>query len=52
MHNNRTKFTHKKMTELLNGIVDKYVEEKVPKQVSLKLPRLKKISNTEVEEMV
>jgi glycosyltransferase involved in cell wall biosynthesis len=40
---NRDKFTHKKMTELLNNIVDKYTKD-LPSQVGLKLPKLKKAS--------
>ena len=42
MYTNREKFTHKKMTELLNEIVDKYVKDS-PQQVSLNLPKLKKV---------
>ena len=41
---NRDKFTYKKMTELLNNIVDKYTEN-IPSQVSLKLPKLKKVKD-------
>jgi glycosyltransferase involved in cell wall biosynthesis len=44
MSTNRDKFTHKKMTELLNKIVDKYTA-KIATQVDLKLPKLKKIEN-------
>tara|TARA_Y100000034_G_scaffold403_1_gene532 strand:+ start:6 stop:1376 length:1371 start_codon:yes stop_codon:yes gene_type:complete len=43
---NRDKFTYKKMTELLNNIVDKYTEN-IPSQVSLNLPKLKKIGSSE-----
>jgi len=39
---NRDKFTHKKMTELLNKIVDKYTQN-LPSQVGLNLPKLKKV---------
>jgi len=42
MYKNREKFTHKKMTELLNSVVDKYTEN-IPSQVSLNLPKLKKV---------
>ncbi len=44
---NRDKFTHKKMTELLNKLIDKYTEniEEQPSQVSLKLPKLKKVKD-------
>ena len=44
MHHNREKFTHEKMTELLNEVMDKYTD-KLPSQVGLKLPKLKKINN-------
>ena len=44
MRDNREKFTHKKMTELLNKIVDKY-SKNIPTQVGLNLPKLKKIKN-------
>ena len=44
MNINREKFTHTKMTELLNKIVDKYTD-KVPTQVGLQLPKLKKVGN-------
>jgi len=46
MHTNREKFTHKKMTELLNGIVDKYIKD-TPTQVGLTLPKLKKVEGGE-----
>jgi hypothetical protein len=39
---NREKFTHKKMTELLNGIVDKYTKD-IATEVGLRLPKLKKV---------
>jgi len=46
---NRNKFTLKKMGELLNKMVDDYVSESSTsaKQVSLNLPKLKKVSNTD-----
>jgi len=43
---NRTKFTHKKMTELLNSIVGKYTSN-IPSRVSLNLPKLKKVKKSE-----
>jgi glycosyltransferase involved in cell wall biosynthesis len=43
MYNNREKFTHKKMTELLNEVVGKYTQN-LSTQVGLKLPKLKKVS--------
>jgi len=43
MNINREKFTHKKMTELLNEVVDKYTKD-LPSQVQLKLPKLKKVA--------
>ena len=43
MHVNKKKFAHKKMTELLNNIVDKYIDSS-PSQVSLNLPKLKKVN--------
>jgi len=42
MNINREKFTHTKMTELLNKVVDKYIKD-VPSQVGLNLPKLKKV---------
>jgi len=47
---NRNKFPHKKMTELLNNIVDKYTES-IPSQVSLNLPKLKKVGSSENKEL-
>jgi len=47
---NRNKFTHIKMTELLNEIVDKYTED-MPAQVSLNLPKLKKVGSSEIKEL-
>ena len=47
---NRNKFTHKKMTELLNNIVDKYTES-IPSQVNLNLPKLKKVESSENKEL-
>jgi len=44
MNINRNKFTYKKMVELLNNIVDKYID-KIPTQVGLKLPKLKKVGD-------
>ena len=44
MYNNREKFTHKKMTELLNEVVGKYTQN-LPSQVQLKLPKLKKVGD-------
>ena len=46
MNINREKFTHKKMTELLNEVVDKYTKD-IPSQVGLKLPKLKKASSNQ-----
>ena len=45
MHKNREKFAHKKMTGLLNEVVDKYVQN-IPSQVKLKLPKLKKVGGS------
>jgi len=42
MNINREKFTHIKMTELLNKVVDKYTQN-LPTQVGLQLPKLKKV---------
>ena len=50
MNVNREKFTHKKMTELLNSVVDKYTGD-IPSQVSLKLPKLKKPGSSENKEL-
>jgi len=44
---NRNKFTHKKMTDLLNNIVDNYTSD-IPSQVNLNLPKLKNSKNTEL----
>tara|TARA_Y100001963_G_scaffold45257_1_gene63808 strand:+ start:603 stop:1973 length:1371 start_codon:yes stop_codon:yes gene_type:complete len=41
---NRDKFTHSKMTELLNKIVDNYTKD-VPTQVGLQLPKLKRVND-------
>tara|TARA_Y100000361_G_scaffold92973_1_gene82972 strand:+ start:336 stop:920 length:585 start_codon:yes stop_codon:yes gene_type:complete len=46
MKTNREKFTLDKMTEKLGEIITPIVD-KVPTQVGLKLPKLKKIGNTE-----
>jgi len=43
---NRDKFTLDKMTEKLDEIVTPYID-KVPQQVGLKLPKLKKVSGSE-----
>ena len=48
MHHNREKFTHEKMTELLNDVVDKYTKD-LPSQVQLKLPKLKKVGEGKSE---
>ena len=45
MKTNREKFTLDKMTEKLNEIITPYIE-KVPTQVGLKLPKLKKAGDT------
>jgi len=50
MNINRDKFTHKKMTELLNNTVDKYTEN-ISSQVSLNLPKLKKVGSSENKEL-
>ena len=50
MNVNREKFTHKKMTELLNSVVDKYTGD-IPSQVSLNLPKLKKVGSSETKEL-
>ena len=50
MNINRENFTHKKMNELLNNIVDKYTES-IPSQVSLNLPKLKKVGSSENKEL-
>ena len=42
--NNRRRFTHKKMTDLLNNIVNGYIKD-MPTQVGLNLPKLKKVEN-------
>ena len=47
MHINRNKFTHIKMTELLNEVVDKYTKD-IPTQVGLKLPKLKKVGDSDI----
>jgi len=43
MYKNREKFTHSEMTKLLNEVVDKHTKN-IPSQVSLSLPKLKKIN--------
>ena len=43
---NRDKFTLNKMTEKLDKIVNSFVE-KLPSQVGLTLPKLKKVSNSD-----
>jgi len=48
MHRNREKFTHNKMTELLNEVVDKHTKN-MPSQVSLSLPKLKKVNKNKNE---
>ena len=45
MRKNRNKFTHKKMTELLDQILEKYTKD-LPSQVQLKLPKLKKVGES------
>jgi len=47
MNINRENFTHKKMTELLNEVVENKTSNIVssPSQVQLKLPKLKKVGN-------
>ena len=51
MNVNREKFTHTKMTELLNKFVDSYTED-IPTQVGLKLPKLKKVgTNSELPKL-
>ena len=44
---NRDKFTLNKMTEKLDEIITPFVD-KVPTQVGLNLPKLKKVGNTEL----
>ena len=46
MNVNRDKFTLDKMTEKLGEIITPYVD-KVPQQVGLQLPKLKKVSSSE-----
>ena len=46
MKKNRDKFTLKEMTNGLDKIVSKYLKN-VPQQVSLNLPKLKKVSKEE-----
>tara|TARA_Y100001938_G_scaffold141966_1_gene212511 strand:+ start:254 stop:1609 length:1356 start_codon:yes stop_codon:yes gene_type:complete len=45
---NRDKFNFEKMTEKLDTILEKYIS-KSPQQVELKLPKLKKVENSEKE---
>ena len=47
---NRDKFTLDKMTEKLDEIVTPYVD-KVPTQVGLQLPKLKKVGNSEPQKI-
>ena len=44
MEINKEKFTLKKMTEILDKIINKYQKDS-PQQVSLNLPKLKKVEN-------
>ena len=44
---NRDKFTLDKMTEKLDEIVTPYID-KIPQQVGLQLPKLKKVGSSEV----
>ena len=44
MKENREKFSAEKMAEKLDDILQKYLS-KVPQQVGLKLPKLKKVTN-------
>ena len=46
MEINRNKFTLNKMTEKLDEIITPYVD-KVPQQVGLQLPKLKKVGSSE-----
>lgn len=48
MHNNRKKFTLKSMTSKLGDIVNKYIKD-IPTEVSLKLPKLKKLKKIKEE---
>ena len=45
MKTNRDKFTLDKMTEKLDELITPYLD-KVPQQVGIKLPKLKKIANS------
>ena len=47
MNINREKFTLNKMAEKLDKIITPYID-KVPSQVKLNLPKLKKVSNSEI----
>ena len=47
MNINRKKFTLNQMAEKLNEIVTPYID-KVPSQVKLNLPKLKKVANSEL----
>jgi len=47
---NRDKFTLDKMTEKLDEIVTPYVD-KVPTQVGLQLPKLKKVGDTKPQKI-
>jgi len=48
MSENRDKFTLNKMTKKLDEIVNKYLKE-APQQVSIKLPKLKKVDENKTE---
>ena len=48
MKDNREKFSAEKMAEKLDAILQKYLS-KVPQQVGLKLPKLKKVATKEQE---
>ena len=50
MNINRDKFTLDKMTEKLDEIVTPHID-KVPQQVGLKLPKLKKVSGSETPKL-
>ena len=50
MKTNRNKFTLDKMTEKLDEIITPYVD-KVPQQVGIKLPKLKKIGSPKLPKL-
>ena len=50
MKDNREKFTLNKMTTKLNEIIEKYIKD-APNQVSLNLPKLKKVKNENKEKI-